>query len=108
MKMYETDEEYRSFFLHFFQVEEYDQEKIAKEMDRLYEILILYEPFNRLLKKLVSTYMNFDEEEMEERNRKDVFIYLFSYDHLFDLYQCVQDVKEHNEIRQEYLDNMLK
>jgi hypothetical protein len=110
MKMYETDEEYRSFFLRMFELQEYDQEKIAKEMDRLYEYLILYEPFKVVLHKLVG-FLEVEEEVEEEEQKKDdikdLFVYLFSYEYLFSLYECIEDLKEHHEIRQEYLDNMM-
>ena len=105
MKMYETDEEYRSFFLRMFQIEEYDQDKIEKEMNRLYEYLIVYEPFKMILNKLVG--IEGEEQEEERNSERDLFVYLFSYDYLFSLNQCIEDLNEHHEIRQEYLDNML-
>ena len=109
--MYETDEEYRECFLRFFQIDEsYDEKKVGNELDRLYELMSVYEPFSCILKKLVCLYMNLDESEPEIQDSylRDGFLYLFSYSHLYAMAKCVEDYTNTKEIRKEYLDELLK
>lgn len=110
--MYESDEEYRECFLRFFQLDnEYDEKKIGQELDRLYDLMSVYQPFSCVLKKLVCVYMNLNESEVEkigDNYLRDGFMYLFSYDHLYSMAKCVEDYTQRNEIKKEYLDDLIR
>jgi hypothetical protein len=106
--MYETEEEYQSFFLDVFQLKEYDEKKIEMEVDRIFNSLSCYKPFLDMLNKMGQLYFHYSEEEYREEYLKDIFIYLFSYTHLFNLTLCIQEYNERKEIKEELLQSFFQ
>ena len=57
---YDSDEEYQKNFLLCFNLENYDEEKLSKKMDELYNYLIECDKIKKLFKDIANTYMSED------------------------------------------------
>lgn len=57
---YDNDDEYQHYFLKCFDLEKYDEEKLSKKMDELYNYLIKCEKIKDLFKTIANTYTSLD------------------------------------------------
>ena len=83
MNSYNNDEEYQNLFLKFFNLVEYDDEKIMSKIEKLYLQIKDIPVFQEQMRKGASGIMS-DDLEMG-------LVVLFSYDHFANFYQLLEN-----------------
>lgn len=81
---------YKANFLECFNITEYDEEIIGKELDLLYKILVENVRFKKCMKIMANKYMS-----------NDLTIglsFLFSYDYFFLTHECICEYFKTSEI----------
>ena len=89
---------YRQELLNLFDLEEFDQKKITKEIQLLYEEIKLDEDIQYILEKLEGNFCS---------PKEDCFFFLFSFDYLHITQLCLSDFFSTGKIEHEHLVSLL-
>jgi hypothetical protein len=88
---------YRNDLLNIFQLVDYNEELLGKELDNLYEKISSSEILIDFIVKLMETYYGFSQDP------KFGIIFLFTYENMFLFQPCISDYLINNEIKEENL-----
>lgn len=91
------DELYRLDLLNIFQLQEYNDELLAKELDELYNIIISSEILIKYIVKIMEIYYGFSQDP------KFGIIFLFTYENMHLFHPCISEYVLHNEISEDSL-----
>lgn len=94
-KTFENDDQYQIQFCKLFNIQEYDDTIIMNSIDELfdkYKSNIYFKKLIQMAKQLFNT---------EDDNF--AFVYLFSWDYLYDLHNCLNELNNNSTINDELL-----
>jgi hypothetical protein len=81
---------YKANFLETFNMTEYDEDMVGKELDVLYKILVENTQFKNCMKIMANKYMSHD--------LTIGLSFLFSYDYFFLTHECICEYLKTNEM----------
>ena len=90
------DDLYRNDVLNIFNLNEYDEEKLSKELDDIYETLTSCKILLTFIEKII-------EHNGYEKDLKWGIIFLFTYENLHLFHPCISDYILYNKISSENL-----
>lgn len=91
---------YRNDLLNIFQLEEYNDELLGKELDDLYDKISNSEIINQCILKLMNIYYGFSQDP------KFGIIFLFTYENMYLFHECISEYLLNNEIKEECLNKL--